>query len=257
MNNADSRTAAAQLQQTTQGLSKFDLVITSTLSTDLRIELFNHDFSQTDMYNSAVQQAPQANYYPLGATGTALNIKAGTGANNYFLAYTVGGYDAYTNANAVTPPADFNSRAYVFFNENGVLVYQPGYVNGALDAGTVTVDSKQTNYKHVFKVMGKAAMNVKYARVKVNAAYDDQLNQEFSYVQSNIVAASSAVPFSTDTYLNENQNQANIVTMPVNKEINPKTGFWYTVLASANNVPNVINMSLFFVPLSKNLLNLI
>jgi len=257
MTNQQNAAAAAQNQQSVQGLSKFDLVITSTMATTLTIELFYHDFSQVKIYDASIQEAPQQNYHPLGATGTALNIKKGTGANDYFLAYTIGGYDAYTNANAVTPPAGFNSLAYVFFDENGVLTYQPGYVAGSLDAGIVTVDSKQTNYRHIWEVMGKAAMRVRFSRITVNNVYLDQLQEEFSYIQKNIVAASSAVPFSPSTYVTENQNQPNIITIPVNKEVNPKSGFTYDVEPMANNVPNVINMSIFFTPLSPNLLNLI
>ena len=256
MNNQQSQNAAGANIAATKGLSKFDLVITSTMATALTIEMFNHDFSQTKVYNASVQQAPQQNFHPLGATFSPLIVKTGT-TNGYALAFTVGGYDTFVNGANAVPPAGFNSNAYCGFDENGQLVYQPGYVNGALDGGVVTLQSRQTNYRHIFEVMGKAAMVVNYARIKVGVNFVDQLNEQFSYVQSNIVAAASSVPFSPDTYETENQNQSNIVTLPVNKEINPKTGLTYTVQPSSGGNPNIVNMSLFFTPLSANLLNLI
>lgn len=255
MNNAQSQAATQASNRALQGLAKFDLVLTSTLSTDLTVELFNFDFSQLKVFNPNIQKAPQQQYHPIGVTGSPIIFQTGQ-ANNFVLGFAMGGFDAFVS-NAGTPPNNFNSNAYCFFNEVGQAVWQPGYVAGQLDPGSVTVDSLQTNYKHVWETMGKASMNVQFSKINVLSTYQQQLTQQYTYLQTNIVAAANSVPFTPNTFVSENQNQLNIITFPVNKEINPKTGFAYTVMAQQNGVPNVVNMSIFFNPISRNLLNLI
>jgi hypothetical protein len=232
------------------GQSKFDLVVTSTLSTDLTIEIFNNDQSQFKTFNAAVQKQGQTPYYPVQLNPTPITLKVGTGANDYVYGFAVGLFDTFTNAAfPAVPTGAFNSKALCFFDQaTGNAVYQPGFVAGSLDAGQVTIATKQTNYRHLFEVFGKLSILITAAKIRVNPAYQSQLSEDFSYIQSNIAAAASTVPFSPDTFSDESNLNPNLITYPVNKEINPKTGFTYTVQAQQNNVPNVINMQFFYQP---------
>ena len=249
----------ANVAGTPTKLSKFDIKISSTLLTDLRIELFNHDFSQVEVYNPAVQVNGTPNYHPMGiGINSPIVIADPSTPNGYFLSFLIGGKDAFVNAVNPVPPAGWNSQAYVYFDENGALVYTPGYVAGALDPGTVTVQSNQTNYRHIFRVMGKARIMVNTIRVKVGANFLNQLNESFVLTQNNIVNDAAQSSFAPDTFQNENNQQTTIVTVPVNTELNPKKGFFYNVIAGgALNTPNVVQMSVFFTPLTVGMLDMI
>ena len=262
MNNAQ-QAASQSMNNSLSGLSKFDLTIKSTMLSTVNTELFNNDMSVTKIYNPANQPGASPQFHPvLGVPGAPLILPVGNQATglNWVIAYAVGGFDAFTSAVKGVPtiPAGVNTNSYVYIDENGALVYQPGYVNSVLDPGQVTVQSNQTNYRHVFEVSGKAKFTVKFARITVGATYTNQLQQNFSYIQQNIVAAGSQVPFTPSTYVTENQQQNNIITFPVNKQISAKSGLVYPVLPTqAYPAANQISMSLFFTPDTPGMLNLI
>jgi len=253
------------MNPTNQGrvaLSSFSFVITSTMTTqDVSVEMFNYDLSVTKIYNSAAQSNGAPQFYPaVGVNGSPVKVPTGdqtTGLNWVFL-YSVGGQDAFTSAVKGVPtfPAGTNTRGFVYIDVNGQLVYQPGYVNSVLDAGQVTMQSKQTNYRHVFEVSGKSKFAVAYARIFVGATYTTQLQNQVLYIQQNILGGTGNVPFNPGDYVTEFQQQPNVITADVNKLINAKSGLTYAVNRMVGGIPNVITMVMFFKPLG-NMLELV
>jgi len=247
----------------TAGLSVFNLVINSTMASTVNVEIFNNDQSVIKIYNPSNQTGAAKQFHPLvGVQGapTILPVGNQTVGTTFAFAYLVGGVDTFTAAVKDVPaiPAGFNSNSYVYLDENGALVYQPGYNNGTLDSGQVTMQSTQTNYAHVFGVSGKCRFTINYARLIVGTTFTNQLQQDFSYIQGNLVGAASAVPFSAGTYVTENQYNSAIVTLPIQKEIGAKSGLSYPVLAQqAGPTPNQITMQLFFTPITPGMLTLL
>jgi len=234
--------------QASLDLQKVDLTITSTIATDTRIELFNFLFSNTKVYNSACN----ASYYPVTLSAYK-TFPASNTTNGFTGGYLMGFVDDFVDANS--PFANPGStNGVIFFNNSGALTYQPGIASGTQTTGTLTVQSRQTNYRHCFETLGAAAIYVRNIKVQVGTTYTNQLNEDFKFVSQNITSSAGSNNQGASTYSNEYQYQNNIVTCPINQAIDPNGGLWYNIKAYDTVNTNTITLSIFFVPMTKNML---
>lgn len=237
--------------QASTNIQKFDLTITNTIASDTKIELFNNLFSNTKVYNPACNPT----YYPISVRQTPFTTTAANTTNGYTYVYLMGGADDFVDADAVGSRVPTTTRAFILFDEAGALVYKPGYVGGTLDAGKLTVQSKQTNYRHVFETLGQSAIYIRNFKVTITSQYSSaQLAEDFKFVSQNITSSAGTNAQGASTYSSEFQYNANIVTMPINQGLDPNSGVWYNVKASDGTTPNVIQLSVYFVPMTANML---
>ena len=226
---------------------KFDLTITNTIEEDVTIELFNNAYSVTKVYNPKCDP----NWFPISVSLVPVIVANANVTNGYANCYFMGGVDTYTNAEAATPTG--STQSYVFFDVSGRLVYQPGYLNGSQTSGLLTVQSKQTNYNHVFNTLGQSSMflrQIKATMVSGSSYVGTQLNEDFNFVSQNITKSTAGNATNASTYQNEYVYQANIVTCPINQLINPNSGLQYTVKAYDGTTVNTIQLSFQFIPSS-------
>ena len=243
------------------GTYALDLNINNSLLTNLRVELFNTDVSQLEIYNSSVQNAGTPNYYPafgiLNTTitaGTAANsiqvpLKA---ANTYVQMLNVAGQDVYVNANAGSPiAAGINTKAYCYFDTNGNANYQPPVLNGVLDPGSVQIQGVQTSYRQMFNAFKRGKVFVTKIKITVPTAYQSNLNQSLTYVSGNIIGQTGNGVTVPGTYTTQNTFQTQIVEFPVNLMLSPKTGFWLNTNAGSTQAAagvNAMQMHIEFSP---------
>ena len=234
--------------QQSNDLHKIDLTINQTIASAVNVELFNYLFSCTDVYNASI-----STYHPVQVSATPITVAVNSAvANTFSLSYFYGGLDSFVSAANPAVPAG-NTRGFVFFDELGALTYKPGYVNGALDPGSLTIQSKQTNYKHAFRTLGHAAIYLRNIKVTVLPTFLPQLQNDFKFISQNITSTSGSNNQGASTYSNEYQQNPAIVTMPINQPIDPNSGLTYPVLAGAVGAPNTISLTMFFVPMTKML----
>lgn len=236
-------------------LSKLDISIVNYGSSAQRVELFNHANSQTKVYNPACNDS-----HPVVGLSSTVVLVPGTNAYAYLT--TIGASSAFTDATAPIIPV--NAPNMVAFDENGNLVYTPGFTNSVANSGglTTVVSSSQSSYRHLFETMGAASMLIVSIRLTLTMTILTQIGQPFTYVKGNVVGDAGTKTISADTFKTENQQQPNIVTVPMNLVINPKTGLWYNVLpagidGAGVSIPNVVNLSIFFVPRSRAMLDIL
>ncbi len=224
---------------------KFDLVINNTIEQDVTIELFNNLFSVTRVYNPSCDP----NFYPVSVQVAPITVANADVANGYATGYFMGGIDAFVNPAGSVPTGD--TKSYCFFDALGVLRYQPGFTAGTKETGLLTIQSKQTNYNHVFNTLGQTSMflrQIKVTTVSGSSYVSSQLSEDFSFVSQNITKSTASNATNASTYQNEYVYQANIVTCPINQLINPNSGLQYTVKAYDGATTNNIQLSFQFVP---------
>ena len=244
----------------TQGLSLFQLVIASTMATLVNVELFNFDKSVTKIYNPANQPGGSQQFHPVAPNPTPLVLSNGDPAGKSFaFAFVVGNVQTYTSAATTgSLPAGFNSNGITFFDENGMLNYVPGYVNGVLDTGKVTVNSLQTNYRHIFEVSSKSVFDIAWGKLTTKEGFISQQDNQITYIQSNTVAAQGSVPVQPSAAKTSQQNLTNIIEFPMNFQISPKAGLVYGINPQiAGPISNSVQLSLYFKPRTANMLQLI
>lgn len=242
----------AQLQASTD-VHKFDLTVNNTIENrDVTIELFNNLYSCTRVYNPKCD----ATFYPVSVSILPVVVANASVVNGYVNAYFMGGIDAFVNAGNPVPLG--NTKSYCFFDEVGQLRYQPGFIAGAQITGVMTIQSKQTNYNHVFNTLGQAAMYLRVIKVTVkpgSSYVQTQLTEDFRFVSQNIASSTAANATNASTYSNEYVYQTNIVTTPINQAIDPNSGLQYTVKAYDTVDVNNIQLSFQFVPLTRGMLS--
>jgi hypothetical protein len=238
-----------------QNLQKLDVAIVNNSSLSQRVELFNHQNSQTKIYNPACNDA-----HPL--VGLAATVVLVPGTNTYAYLTSLGQSSAFTDPTAPIIPV--NVPNIVAWDENGNLVYTPGFTNSVANGGggTTVVSCSKSNYRHLFETMGSASMIIVSIRLTVTTTILSQIGESFVYVKGNVVGESGQTQISADTFKTENQQQPNIVTVPLNLPINPKTGLWYNMLGAGVDgggfaIPNRVNLSIFFVPKSQAMLDIL
>lgn len=234
---------------------KFDLVINNTIQErDVTIELFNNLYSNTRVYNPSIDPT----FFPVSISIAPIVIANAGVENGYINTYLMGGTDAFVNAANPVPPAGSATKSYCFFDSAGMLRYQPGFTNGAQDSGVLTVQSKQTNYNHVFNTLGGAIMFVRNIKVTVAAGssyVSSQLSEDFTFIKQNISSSAAQNATNASTFTNEYVQQPNIVTTPINQAIDANSGLAYTVKAYDGVNINNIQLSFTFVPLTKGMLD--
>lgn len=237
----------------------FDLQIQNTIQSDVTVEMFNFDNSSIFVYNAAAQSGT-VKYYPVEGVpnpNSVIVVANPSVANGYYLVRPIAGVDAFVNAINPVPPAGYNSKSYVYFDENGNLNYSQGYIAGAQDTGVCTLSSLQTNYRNVFNVAGKEAFFVDTIKVKVTSFYLDQLQNSFTYIQSNIINNASQKPINPSAFESEVNPTTTIITTPIKTLVTPKGGFLYDANAYDGTNTNTISLSIFFKPASSRMLDLI
>ncbi len=246
----NSQQSAALIAST--DVHKFDLSISNTIANrNVTIELFNNLYSNTRVYNPSCDPT----FFPVSVSVSAFQVAVANQANQYINAYFLGGIDSYVNAGGAVVG---NTNSYCFMDQTGTLRYQPGYIAAAQISGILTVQSKQTNYNHVFNTLGQAAIFLREIKVTVAPAssyVQTQLSEDFTFVSQNISSSAAQNATNASTYSNEYVQQTNIVTTPINQPIDPNSGLQYTVILYDGIITNNIQLSMRFVPLTVGMLS--
>jgi len=240
-------------------MTQFDMVVTNSLSSNVTVEIGNGDNSSILVYDANAQTTARKFHPVCGVPSNisgAIVVQDPTTPNGYFLLLMEAGVDAFVNAANPVPPAGFNSLSYVYFDESGALCYKEGFVNGVQDAGICTLQSTQTNYRHVYEVFKKEAFLLDRIIFKVKSGFESQLNESVTIVQSNIVSNSNTQPINPSAFETERALNPLIITVPIQKLITPKAGLRFNMQPGSVGTPNIVNMSIFFKAASSKMLDL-
>jgi len=228
------------------GIIQMDFLLTSTLASNLQIEMFNPESSQMYQVNTDIN-----NYYPgLGSTlidaGTTLKSSA---ANGYGVGVVTGIVDFYVNANAVTPAAGTDTKNICYFDVNGTAVYQPGYLNGALPAGNVTIQctTGTTSYRQFFDWCNNHVWN--FISQKANYSESGQQSSVFTVTTRTILGDTAKTVITPLSYKTEDQYNPLIITMPIEQKMRANRGIRYIMQApTGGNASQTVSLNCFISP---------
>jgi hypothetical protein len=229
------------------GLFEFDLSIVSTLTTDLQIELFNAEAAQTEIANSAIN-----NYVPIsgvnlstaGAGGIFAAIKGGT-ANQYIGGVVMGSNDVYINANAITTTGNTNN--VVYFDMNGNLIYQPGFVAGTQVVGNIVVSCTQngSSYKHIHNWSRNNDFILHSAKMEFSEI--KQIQNPLLIVRRNVRGLSETLEqVVVKGAKNNDQFNPLLLTPKIAMRMQPCTGIRYNVSAFTANAAMTVTANLYY-----------
>lgn len=219
---------------------QFTVSVANTMLADLVIELFQFDSSQTSIYSPDVND-----YHPSNAMGPILTFSTGT-ANTYLIGPLQANLTSFVNNAGVVPTG--NTPNTVGFDENGNLVYRPGYVGGALPAGNVTISCAEVSYKKLFNYSGKFPFRIDKMRMTFTA--DAQIQQNITQVQKTWLGATTTNKVQSNTYKSPFQFQPLIVDVPTPLQITSECGLQYKILGLTNSGAATVNTATFNMFLS-------
>jgi len=231
---------------TENGIYQLDINVVSTLTTGLKIELFNPESSMTILPNSNVNNYIPVNNVYLGTAGASnvfASIKGGT-ANQYITGVISMSNDIYINANAITPTGNTNN--VVFYDINGNCVWQPGIVGGIQTAGNVIVSCPDVNtsYRHIMQKLYGQFWDCLSITMKFSE--NNQLANNLYFTSVNLLGNTNNVAIiNVQTTQQNTQQIANLLNVPTYVPMKPSTGIYYTVSNPVVNAAQTINMNLF------------
>jgi hypothetical protein len=226
------------------GIEEMDFSIVSTLVTPLTIEMFNPLSSQTIIANTGINS-----YNPLaGSLLTVAGWPKGSLANQYLAGVVMGDLNLFVSAaNPIVPPAASDNICY--FDLNGNLIYQPGYVAGVLPAGNVIVSStiSGTSYRLFFEWCRTAIWDL----TSIKAQYSEiaQTSSTYNFIDKNVVGTVTKNIVNPANAKSETNFNPLILTASVSQRMKKTTGMQYNVQAFTANAAMTILMNCYFTPL--------
>lgn len=177
--------------------AQIDIIITSNLSSDLNIELFNRFGSISNMINRSVNTL---NVFDLEELKTQIEA-----------------------IDHCDPTISIN---YIYWNKAGDLVYRIS------DTEYVKISCQQVPYR---SLLDSSAINIfRLNKMRVIYSASAQIDNPFLYVRKSFLGLYKQIPFVPRNYFRTNQFQNLIVDIPINIDIDGERGFNYLINAGAN-----------------------